>query len=198
MDAGARSESSGCMVKWEAPHCQRKTRPGTGANTKWLGEARPLLYRGGTCVPELHVSAGISDGAACLVLHILVHLAVLLTGGHCTLVPGPVSQRRGQDESRSLILDSSLPLLLHIVQEVEIEIALIVSKKQLLFSKNQPNGLCLAIPKEWVRLEKEGVCVHSKSVWVSSGCTACMCSVPLSHSISVGSKLQDTEHSTHI
>lgn len=102
----------------------KKTRPGTGANTKWLGEARPLLYRGGTCVPELHVSAGISDGAGCLVLHILVHLAVLLTGGHCTLVPGPMSQRRGQDESRSLILDSSLPLLLHIVQEVEIEIAL--------------------------------------------------------------------------
>lgn len=31
MDAGARSESSGCLVKWEAPHCQRKTRPGTGA-----------------------------------------------------------------------------------------------------------------------------------------------------------------------
>lgn len=200
MDAGARSESSGCMVKWEAPHCQRKTRPGTGANTKWLGEARPLLYRGGTCVPELHVSAGISDGASCLVLHILVHLAVLLTGGHLYSCSWPYVTKKG-----SLVLDSSLPLLLHIVQEVEIEIALIVSKKQLFFSKNQPNGLCLAIPKEWVRLEKEGLCVHSRSVWVSSGCTsrphccpACVCSVPLSHSISVGSKLQDTEHSTHI
>lgn len=101
------------------------------SNTEMFGRSLPPTVHGGTCVPELHVSAGISDGTGCLVLHTLGHLAVLLTGGHCTLVPGPVSQRRRQDESRSLILDSSLPLLLHIVQGVEIEIAFIVSKKQL-------------------------------------------------------------------
>lgn len=97
MDAGARSESSGCMVKWEAPHCQRKTRPGTGALFKYKNaweKLLPLAVQEGTCIPELHMPAGISDGAGCLVLHALGHLAVLLTGGHCTLVPGPVSQSR--------------------------------------------------------------------------------------------------------
>lgn len=143
MDAGARSESSGCMVKWEAPHCQRKTRPGTGwcviQIQKCLGEACPLMYR----------EVLVFQSCTCLqgflkvqVVWFCMHWAILLYCcwvGTVLLFLALCHKGRGQDELRSLILDSSLPLLLYIVQEVEIEISFIVSKKQLFFSKNQPN-----------------------------------------------------------